>query len=237
VARTKHPWRRRVAYGLAALLVAPFVAVAALWPLTPSVDNAGQLVRARLATHASAELMVLSRGDRVAQALIATENSRFHQVPGVDPVSVVRVGLAAVTRSGDTGGATLEQQLAKNLYFPQHEGIVTKVKEAEVALKLDAAYSKDEILRLYLADAYFGQGFYGLPAAAEGYFARAPSQLSWAQASMLAGLVQAPSAYNPTLHLSAGRDRQRHVLNRLVATGVLSAGQADAAFAAPLGLR
>jgi len=64
-----------------------------------------------------------------------------------------------------------------------------------------------------------------------------PSQLSWAQASMLAGLVQAPSAYDPIDHLSAGRVRQRHVLNRLVATGVLSAVEADAAYAAPLGLR
>jgi len=72
---------------------------------------------------------------------------------------------------------------------------------------------------------------------ADGHFAKTPAQLSWSQASMLAGLVQAPSAYDPMIHLSAVRLRQRHVLNRLVATGVLSAAQADAAFAAPLGLR
>lgn len=234
---TKHRWRRRVFWGLAALVVAPNLGVAALWPLTPSVDSAGQLVRANLATHQSPELAALPRPDRVAQALIATENSRFYQMPGIDLVSVVRVAFATLTGNRDMGGATLEQQLAKNLYFLQDDRIVTKMQEAELAQKLDVSYTKDEILRLYLADAYFGQGFYGLPAAADGYFAKSPAQLSWSQASMLAGLVQAPSAYDPMRHLSAGRLRQRHVLNRLVNTGVLSAAQADAAFAAPLGLR
>ena len=237
MARRKHRWRRRVAGVLAAIVAVPIVAVAVLWPMTPSVADAGQLVRAHLSASHSAQLEVLPQPDRVASALIATEDSRFSQMPGIDPISVVRAGLATLTGSGDTGAATLEQQLAKNLYFPQDDGLVTKVKEAEISLKLDAGYSKDEILRMYLADVYFGHGFYGLPAAAHGYFGVTPAQLSWAQASMLAGLVQAPSAYDPIDHLSTGRQRQRHVLDRLVATHVLSAAQADAAFAAPLGLQ
>ena len=225
-----------MAWGLASLVVAPLLGVAALWPLTPGVDSAGYLVRAHLATQHSPVLTALPRPDRVAEALIATEDSRFHQMPGIDPISVVRVGLATLSGRSDTGGATLEQQLAKNLYFSHANGFVSKVQEAELALKLDVSYSKNEILRLYLADVYFGHGFYGLPAAAEGYFGVTPAQLSWAQASMLAGLVQAPSAYDPIRHLSTGRLRQHHVLHRLVATGVLSATQADTAFAAPLGL-
>ena len=229
-------WRRMV-WGLASLVVAPILGVAVLWPLTPSVESAGYLVRAHLRTQHSQELTVLPRPDRVAQALVATEDSRFHQMPGIDPISVVRAGLATLTGSGDTGAATLEQQLAKNLYFPQDDGLVTKVKEAGISLKLDAGYSKDEILRMYLADVYFGHGFYGLPAAAHGYFGVTPAQLSWAQASMLAGLVQAPSAYDPIRHLSTGRLRQQHVLHRLLTTGVLSAAQAGTAFAAPLGLQ
>jgi len=229
-------WRRMV-WGLASLVVAPILGVAVLWPLTPSVESAGYLVRAHLRTQHSQELTVLPRPDRVAQALVATEDSRFHQMPGIDPISVARVGLTTLSGSGDTGGATLEQQLAKNLYYPHDDGFVSMVKEAELALKLDASYSKNEILRLYLAEVYFGHGFYGLPAAAEGYFAVAPAQLSWAQASMLAGLVQAPSAYDPIRHLSTGRLRQQHVLHRLVTTGVLSAAQADTAFAAPLRLQ
>jgi len=230
-------WRRRMAWGLASLVVAPILGVAVLWPLTPSVDSAGYLVRARLRTQHSPELTALPRPDRVAQALVATEDSRFRQMPGIDPISVVRVGLATLSGSSDTGGATLEQQLAKNLYFPHDDGFVSKVQEAELALKLDVSYPKNEILRLYLADVYFGHGFYGLPAAAEGYFGVTPAQLSWAQASMIAGLVQAPSAYDPIRHLSTGRLRQQHVLHRLVTTDGLSAAQADTAFAAPLGLQ
>jgi membrane peptidoglycan carboxypeptidase len=237
VVRTKHRWRRRMAWGCVALVVAPLLGIVALWPLTPSVASAGGLVRAELAGHHSAELAALPSPDRVAQALIATEDARFYQTPGIDPVSVARVGFAALTGGSETGGATLEQQLAKNLYSAQNTGVVSKVQEVELALKLDAGYSKDQILRLYLADVYFGQGFYGLLAAARGYFGVMPAQLTWAQASMLAGLAQAPSAYDPLDHLSVGRLRQRHVLDRLVAIHVLSTAQADAAFAAPLGLR
>ena len=234
--RTRHRWLRRAGWAVAVLVGVPILGVAALWPLTPSVAGAAQLVRTHLSGLRSSELVVLSQPDRVGQALIATEDSRFWQTPGIDPVSTLRAGLATVTGNIDTGAATVEQQLAKNLYFPQNDAVLSKVKEAELSLKLDAHYSKDDILRLYLADVYFGHGFYGLPAAAHGYFGVSPAQLSWAQASMLAGLVQAPSAYDPIDHLSIGRLRQRHVLNRLVATKVLSRAQADAAFAAPLGL-
>ena len=237
VARTKHRWRRYVAGALAAVVVVPVLGVAVLWRLTPSVSGAGQLVRAHLSAFDSPELVALPKPDRVGQALIATEDSRFSQTPGIDPVSTLRASLAAMTGNIDTGAATLEQQLAKNLYFPKNDGLFSKVAEAELALKLDAHYSKNDILRMYLAEVYFGHGFYGLPAAARGYFGVMPVQLSWAQASMLAGLVQAPSAYDPIDHLSTGRLRQRHVLNRLVATKVLSPAQADTAFAAPLGLR
>jgi penicillin-binding protein 1A len=219
------------------LVALPILGVALLWPLTPGVAGADQLVTAHLSTFHSSELTALPQPDRVGQALIATENSRFLQTPGIDPVSALRAGLATVTGRADTGAATLEQQLAKNLYYPQDDGILAKVAEAELALKLDAHYSKDEILRLYLADVYFGHGFYGLPSASQGYFGLSPAQLSWAQASMLAGLVQAPSAYDPIDHLSAGRQRQRHVLDRLVATKVLSPAQGDAVFAGSLGLR
>jgi membrane peptidoglycan carboxypeptidase len=236
VARTRNPWRRRAAWGLGSLVVVPVLCVGALWPLTPSVDHADQLVRDHLAVHHAPALVTLPEPDRVGEALIATEDSRFADTPGVDPVSVLRAGFAAVTGSSDIGAATLEQQLAKNLYFPQSDQVVSKVKEAELALKLDAHYSKNQILRMYLGYVYFGHGFYGLAAATRGYFGVTPDRLSWAQASMLAGLVQAPSAYDPVDHLTVGRLRQRHVLDRLVATKVLSPRQADAAFAAPLGL-
>ena len=87
---------------------------------------------------------------------------------------------------------------------------------------------------MYLDAAYFGHGAYGVVDAARTYFGVAPSQLSWAQASMLAGLVNAPTAYDPTAHLHLARSRQRHVLDRLVAVKALTTAQADTIYAAPL---
>jgi penicillin-binding protein 1A len=136
---------------VAVLVGVPILGVAVLWALTPSVAGAAQLVRTHLSGFHSSELVVLPQPDRVGQALIATEDSRFWQTPGIDPVSTLRAGLATVTGNIDTGAATLEQQLAKNLYYPQDDGVLSKVKEAELSLKLDTHYSKNDILRLYLA--------------------------------------------------------------------------------------
>lgn len=229
--------RRRLLLGVALVALTPALVVAVLWPFTPSVDDAGARVRTQLTAEHAPELTTLPRPDRVAQALIATEDSRFAWTPGVDPISTLRAGVSFLTGGGDTGAATLEQQLAKNLYFSPDGSLVDKAEEAEVAIKLDVGYPKAEVLRMYLAYVYFGHGFYGLPAASEGYFGLAPAQLSWNQASLLAGLVQSPSADDPVDHLGAALLRQRHVMNRLVATHVLTAQQATAALASPLGLR
>jgi penicillin-binding protein 1A len=172
----------------------------------------------------------------VADALIATEDSRFYGNPGVDPISVLRLPISLVL-SRDQGGATLEQQLAKNLYEQGRTGPLAQAQEAVLALKLDRSFSKAEILRLYLDDGYYGHGFYGLTAASQGYFGVAPAQLSWAQASLLAGLFQAPSAYDPVKHPGAARARQAHVLDRLVAVGTLTRAQADAVAQQSWGLR
>ena len=167
-------------------------------------------------------------------ALVATEDSRFTSNSGLDARGVVRA-LSAPIGGGSGGGATLEQQLAKRLYTPR-DTARDMVEDAFLALKLAHTYSKDQILRMYLSDVYFGHGFYGLDAAAHGYFGRAPGRLDWAQASLLAGLVQAPSAYDPLVHLAAARARQRHVLDRLVATRHLSATQAASVYHQPLHL-
>lgn len=236
----RHPLRRLLTRLVALTLivvVALVGAVAVLWPLTPGVGDASALVSARLARHQAPLLGALPVDDRVGQALIATEDSRFYDEPGVDPIGLVRALLGPLRGGGDQGGATLSQQLAKVLYTGGHTGLEADVTQVELAIKLNVALPKAEILRLYLAAVYFGQGFYGLPAAAEGYFGLPVAALGWPQASLLAGLVQAPSAYDPLLHLSLARQRQRHVLARLVATGVLSRAAAAAVYAAPLGLR
>jgi penicillin-binding protein 1A len=207
--------------------------VAVTWPLTPSVSDAQTRVDGRLAAHGAPVLTALPEPDRVGAAIIATEDSRFYHHWGLDLRGLVRAAIS--TSSTDAGGATLDQQLAKNLWTGDG-GLLVKAEQVELALKLEATYSKDQLLLLYLSEVYFGHGYYGLPAATQGYFGRAPNEVSWAQASLLAGLVQAPSAFDPYRHLDRARRRQQHVLDRLVATHRLSGEQAASAFAASLGL-
>lgn len=230
-------WVRRAALAALTGLVILMLALAVAWQLTPSVGDLRQRIAAHLAAHGAQPLAQLPSPDRVGQAIIATEDSRFYQHPGVDALGLGRALLAPLLGQGDLGGAALDQQLAKVVYTPDASGVATKAEDAVLALKIDQAYPKEEILRDYLSAVYFGHGYYGVDAASRGYFARSPGQLSWAQASLLAGLVQAPSSYDPIQHLPLARQRQRLVLDRLVATGVLTQAAADAAYHAPLGLR
>jgi penicillin-binding protein 1A len=227
---------RRLLGVVVAVVVLLALLLGAGWVLTPSVDDAPRQVAAFLAKHDAPALQGAVPA-RLADALIATEDSRFRSNPGVDPVSLLRAPWTLLTGQ-DAGGATLEQQLAKNLYENgDNSGGLHKGAELVEALKLDRSFSKDEILRLYLDDGYYGHGFYGLTAATEGYFGVAPARLTEAQATLLAGLFQAPTAYDPVVHPDAARARQAHVLDRLVAVGTLTRARADAVAAQPWGLR
>jgi len=220
---------------LGVLLAAAALGFVLVWALTPSVDDLQRRVADRLAAHGATELGALPVPDRVGQAVVATEDSRFFTDHGVDPRGVVR-GLLGGLEGNEDGGATLDQQLAKLLYTPERTDVGSKIEQVILGVKIDSGYSKRQILRAYLASVYFGQGYYGLADAAPGYFGLAPGDLSWAQASLLAGVVQAPTAYDPLTHLDLAKQRQRDVLDRLVDTGMFSRAQAAAAFAAPLRL-
>ena len=218
------------------VLILGVLLVGAGWALTPRVDDAATRVAGQLSAH-SARALQGPVPRRVADALIATENSRFYSTPGVDPISVLRAPFALVL-GRDQGGATLEQQLAKNLYENGSQGLTARLAEGVLALKLDRSWSKQQILRMYLDDGYYGHGFDGgLTGAAQGYFGVRPADLSWAQASLLAGLFQAPSAYDPAVHPDVARARQAHVLDRLVAVGTLTRAQADTIARQSWGLR
>jgi penicillin-binding protein 1A len=217
---------RRLGRAMAALVVTVAVLLGIAWVVTPSVDDAQQLVSAELAANGGTPLQG-DVPDNLAQALIATEDSRFEHHIGIDAIGAVRAGWGALT-GDDEGGSTLDQQLAKNLYAGGRQGFADRVQSVVLALKLDCTWSKDQLLRMYLDDGYYGHGFHGLTAAAEGYFGVATADLSWPQATLLAGLFQAPSAYDPFLHPDLAATRQAHVLDRLVAVGTLSRTEADA---------
>jgi penicillin-binding protein 1A len=226
---------RRLLRAVLAAVVLGLVGLGAGWTMTPSVDDAAARVAAHLAAH-SAPALQGAIPIKMADALIATENSRFYSVPGVDPISMLRAPFALVFNR-DQGGATLEQQLAKNLYEQGSQGLTAQAAEGIIALKLDATWSKAQILRMYLDDGYYGHGYYGLTSAAKGYFGVRPADLTWSQASLLAGLFQAPSAYDPFRHADVARIRQEHVINRLVAVGDLTRAEADRVLAEPWALR
>ncbi len=169
-------------------------------------------------------------------ATIAAEDQRFPLHPGVDPLAVARA--AAEYRSNPSGASTITQQLARGSYL---DGaglplLLRKAREATIALQLEARLSKDEILEAYLNEVYFGRGAYGVEAAAQVYFGVSARYLTLAQASLLAGLPQTPAHLDPFEHPEAARERQRYVLDRLVATGAITASQATAAAATPLAL-
>jgi membrane peptidoglycan carboxypeptidase len=216
-----------------ALVLLFAVAFAGLLLVTPSVGNARQLAatadRSHLAAYPGPAVP-----HRFAAALEATEDHRFNSEPGIDPIAVLRVIVDEVTGKGDTGGATLYQQLAKMLYTPGMSGALAEAEQVALAVKLKFSYSAVEILRLYADVTYFGHGYYGLYGASCGYFGVQPAKLSWPQAALLAGLVQAPSADDPLAHPGNALAREQHVIGRLVAVGALSQRQANAALAVPL---
>jgi membrane peptidoglycan carboxypeptidase len=220
---------RRVLRGVleagVALVVLVAVLFGAAWLSTPGVGDARDRVDAVLAEHGGTPL-----GEelpaRVVAAVVATEDSRFADHDGLDWRGLLRAPLGLVT-GRDLGGSTLDQQLVKNLYQGGDDDPVSRARSVALAVKLDAGWSKDDILRMYLDAAYFGHGFWGVTAAGEGYFGLEPGQLSWAQASLLAGLLQAPTAYDPVAHADRAAARQGHVLDRLVDVGALTRAQAD----------
>jgi membrane peptidoglycan carboxypeptidase len=220
---------------LIALALVAAMAFIGVFLVTPSVSNAPALARSfDLAHHITYPGPPVP--SRFAAALVSTEDHRFYSEPGIDPFAVGRVVRGRLTGQPDQGGATLYQQLAKMLYTPRGPGVWVEVEQIMLGIKLDLSYTKAEILRLYADVAYFGHGYYGLSAASCGYFGVTPAGLSWAQAAMLAGLVQAPSADNPLAHYSVARAREAHVLGRLAATGILTQAQASQAYRQPLHL-
>lgn len=222
------------------MVLAVIVALALLlgslgWAFTPSVGDLAARVRARDA-RAGAPFPGAAPPPRFVAALLATEDARYFSDPGVDPLGLVRGAYGTVTGASDAGGATLDQQLAKLVYTGGRSGPLQVAEQLVLAIKIDARYGKAQVLDWYASTVYFGDGATGLTDAAKRYFGLRPAQLSWAQASLLAGLVQAPSAYDPLTHRSLAKQRQQHVLSRLVATHHLTAAQARTAFAAPLHL-
>jgi penicillin-binding protein 1A len=173
----------------------------------------------------------------VRDAFIANEDHNFYTHHGVDFFGIVRAGIADLSHKRvEQGASTITQQLARGLFLTDQTTIARKIQEALLAMEIERYYTKDEILERYLNLIYLGSGAYGVDAAAHTYFGRGADSLTLGQAAMLAGLVAAPSDYSPYVNLTLARDRERHVLDRMVESGYITQAQADGAYAAPLQL-
>lgn len=163
------------------------------------------------------------------EAVLASEDARFYQHSGVDIKGVFRAGLAQFSRSRSQGASTITMQVARNFYLSTEKTYTRKIYEMLLAFKMESLLTKDQILEVYMNQIFLGQRAYGFASAAEIYFGKPLKDISIAEAAMLAGLPQAPSAYNPVNNPKRATDGQLRILDRMVDNGFITPEQREAA--------
>lgn len=178
-------------------------------------------------------------GDYVTKGTVATEDERFYEHNGVDLWGILRAVWVNVTGTGHEGASTITQQFVRNTILSdemQESTLKRKVREAYIAIQLEQMYSKDEILQMYLNAINYGQGAYGIQAAAELYFSKNAKDLTIAEAATLIGIPQAPTYNNPIDNPDNCLERRNLVLDRMLTNGVITQEEHDAAQAEPISL-
>lgn len=154
---------------------------------------------------------------QMVNAFVATEDSRFYQHHGIDPVGIFRAAsIALVSGHASQGASTITQQLARNFFLSPEKTLMRKIKEAFLAIRIEQLMSKDEILELYLNKIYLGYRAYGVGAAAQVYFGKSVDQLTLSEMAMIAGLPKAPSTFNPLYSPDRALARRNVVLSRML---------------------
>jgi penicillin-binding protein 1A len=178
---------------------------------------------------------------RLIQAFLAAEDKNFYLHPGVDPLSIVRAALTNLRNLAEdrrpVGASTITQQVAKNFLLSNEVSLRRKIREAILAFRIERAFSKDQILELYLNQIYLGVGSYGVAAAALNYFDKSLDELTIAEAAFLAGLPKAPSWYHPERRPEAARARRDWVIGRMLDVGFIGEHDAGLARSEPLVMR
>lgn len=162
-------------------------------------------------------------------AVVAVEDHRFEQHCGIDFVAIARAAWNNIQSwSLREGGSTITQQLAKNLYFSQERSFIRKAAEVFMAFRLEQTYSKDEILELYVNSIYYGDGYYCVKDASEGYFGKEPADMTDYESTLLAGIPNAPSVYSLTANPDLAEQRQQYVLQQMEKYGYLNQQETNA---------
>lgn len=161
-------------------------------------------------------------------AVIAVEDRRFYSHNGIDLISITRAILKDIKEMELVeGGSTITQQLAKNIYFTQRKELTRKIAEMFMAVEIEKNCTKDEIFELYVNTSYFGDGYYCVGDASEGYFDKEPIEMDLYESTLLAGIPNAPSVYAPTKNPELAKQRQAQVINKMVKYEYLSQEEAD----------
>lgn len=156
-------------------------------------------------------------------AVISVEDHRFYKHSGIDIIAIGRALINDIKAMDFVeGGSTITQQIAKNEYFTQEKKITRKIAEVFMTYEIENNYSKDEILELYINTIYFGNGYYNIKDACEGYFGKSPNEMTAGECIMLAGIPNAPSVYNPKENPKLTKERQKQVADKMVKYGYLT---------------
>ena len=155
-------------------------------------------------------------------AVLAVEDKRFYSHPGLDPIATCRALVNDIKAGAYVeGGSTITQQLAKNQYFTQDKKLVRKVAEMFMAFKIESVLDKDKIFELYVNSIFFGNGYYCVADASWGYFGKPPSELDFDECTLLAGIPNTPTNYNPVASPELARERQAQVIEKMKKAGYL----------------
>jgi penicillin-binding protein 1A len=175
--------------------------------------------------------------DSLRSAVIATEDARYYEHKGVDPIGIARALWVDIrTRSTAQGGSTITQQYVKNAFVTPEQTLERKLSEALLAYRIEKSMSKDRILELYLNTIYFGHGAYGVEAAAQAYFGKSVTELDLAESAMLAGVIKSPGRFSPYLDPQAAVDRRATVLRQMTDQGAITEAERAQASAAEFAL-
>jgi penicillin-binding protein 1A len=202
---------------------------------TRILDRNGKLITTLYADQ-NRQYVTLAQIPKVLQeAVIATEDQRFYEHAGVDPVGMLRALWVDILAGADVqGGSTITQQYAKQAFVGTERTLQRKIQEALLAYRLEQYYSKDKILEMYLNTIYFGHGAYGVQTAAQTYFGTSVRNLTVAQAAMIAGVIKSPGLYSPYIDPTAAKNRRDTVLGQMHAQGYIDDAMYATAVANPI---
>ncbi|MEM8701127.1 MAG: penicillin-binding protein 1A [Pseudomonadota bacterium] len=210
-------------------------------PVMTRVHAADGSLMAEYATERRMFLPIQAMPDRVKQAFISAEDKNFYSHIGVDPEGIARAAVRFVQNYGSgrrpEGASTITQQVAKNFLLTNDLSIVRKIKEAILSLRIEQAYTKDEILELYLNENFFGLGAYGIAAAALIYYDKSVHELELDEVAYMAALLKAPNNYHPFRHTDRAIARRNYVLDRMVEDGFVSFEEGEAAKKKPIDVK